>query len=223
MQKKDTLKTGVASSINEAFKCGECIHYANHALKGNKEVCKKLGIRHFANAPKCFSPDVTKLATTSDELLHVIALFNNFTYAQRRILIGLLRGRKRKFAMGERVYFKAVGKEYISNYLSGFVLGFTQSGEVIIGGDPDKTRRGASYTAILDKPDQLYTEETWKKRRKYLIDQGRVVDPAQPLRKFPKRVNLDHYEPHTIDTAPASWYSRSEDTPKKKTNKKSKE
>ena len=219
MQKKDTLRNDVASSMKEAFKCGECIHYASHSLKGNKEVCKKLGVRHFANAPKCFTPDVTKLAASSDQLLQVVSLFNNFSTAQRRILIGLLRGRKRKFSMGQKVYFRAVGDDYVSNYLSGFVLGFTQSGEVIIGGDPDKTRRGNSYTAILDKPEDILTEDGWKKRRQDLAKAGRLEDPKNPLRRFPKRTNFDDYEPVTIDTAPASWHTKEQESRRKKKRK----
>ncbi len=219
MQKKDTLRKSVAATMEEAFKCGECIHYSAHPLKGNREPCKRLGIRHFASAPKCFTPDVSKLSTSSDQLLQVIALFNNFSHSQRRILIGLLRGRKRRLSLGQRVFFKAVGGDYLSNYLSGYVLGYTKAGEVIIGGDPDKTRRGSSYTAILSETDALFTEETWAKQRKLLVSKNRVEDPKQPLRKFPKRVDLETYEPVTIDTAPASWYSREEEAPAKKKRK----
>jgi len=214
MQKKDTLDEE-AKSMQEAFKCGECLHFATHPLRSKARPCKEEGIRHFANAPKCFTPDVTKLAAGSDQLIQIVSIFNNFTYKQRRILIGMLRGRKKKLKFGTKVYFKAVGQDYVSNYLCGFVLGTTSSGETIVGGDPDRTRRGAAYTAIFSETENLLNQQQWLKHRKYLIEKGRVEDPKQPLRKFPKNIDPNLYEPKTLDTAPDRWFNKERKESKK--------
>lgn len=223
MKKKDTVSTGKTSPLNHVnFKCGECLHFKKHAHSSKPDLCSKQGVRHYAAAPACFTPDVTEITTNSDQFVQIVSMFNDFSRPQQRILLGMLRGKvKVPYAFGQKLYFRALGKrDYLSNYLSGFVVGKTSSGDIILQGDPDKHRRGSLYTAILQPTTELLTLKQFKQRRQELKDAGKEMDPDQPLIKLKRVVEID-YEPPTLDGAPASWFSKTKE-PDGKRSKKSK-
>lgn len=223
MKKQDTVTSGRTTALNHVkFKCGECLHFKKHTHASKPDVCANQGVRHYASAPTCFTPDVTALTTNSDQFVQIVSMFNDFNRTQQRILLGMLRGRpKSAYTFGQKLYFRAVGKrDYLSNYLSGYVVGTTSSGDIILQGDPDKNRRGNLYTAIMHPTTELLTLKQYKQRRQELKDEGKEMDPDQPLIKLKRVVDID-YEPPTLDGAPASWFSKTEAS-SKRTKKKSK-
>jgi len=180
-------------------------------------ICKLKGIRTFALAPKCFTPDITQIAGNSDSFAAIAMLFAEYTPRQKRILIGVLKQPQKKFKrelpFGTRVYFHGLGKDYISNYMSGMVAGTTSSGQLIITGSPDRNTRGRSYFAYMNDSDELMTAREWKVKKAELKAAGKILDPQSLV--LPKGSPAPN-EPVTIDSAPDAWYDRQEKTKKKR-------
>jgi len=206
MLKKDVLGAASAKSLDEVFKCGECLHHKKHALASKGKPCVELGIKVFALAPKCFTPDITVLATNTDQFVQLAALFQSTTHKQRRILLGLLRNQKKKqFTIGTKLYFR-VGKEYLSNFLVAYSAGYTSSGELMLIGSPNMKTRGSSFTSFLKSDEGLLTPTEWKKKKAELQEAGLIFDPANRIIK--KASVVDDYEPPSIDAVPAEWYDK---------------
>lgn len=219
MIKKDTLGNLSAASLNEALRCGECLHYKKHANTTFKMLCNMRGIRATAIAPKCFTPDVSKIAQNSDQFVQIAALFNSYTPQQRRIWLAVLRepavkGKqiRKDIKFGTKVYFHGLGRDYINNYLSGYVMGMTSNREIIISGSPDQNTRGRSYLAYMKDTDTLMTYKEWKVKKAELQAAGKIFDPASRIVAKPQQAEA---EPPTIDDAPQEWYDKREKEMKK--------
>jgi hypothetical protein len=219
MIKKENLGNLSAASLAESYKCSECLHHKKHAHPQFQTVCTERGIKGIAVAPKCFTPDVSIIASNSDQFVQLATLISEYTPRQRRILIALMKQKpisKRRFtrqlAFGTKVFFLAMGKDYMSNYLSGYVMGLTSTGELIITGSPDQNSRGKSYMAYMTDDDNLMTPTEWKKKKEELRARNRVYDPG--MRELPKRQDVE--DAPTIDNAPKEWYSKQEKLAKKR-------
>lgn len=214
----DTTKS-TSKNLKAVFKCGDCFHFKAHAHKTKEQVCSSIGVRSYATAPKCFTPDVTQIVSTSDQLAAIANLYHSYTVKQRRILLSFLQAKPNKFNFGVKVYFLAVGKDYLSNYLSGYVIGYTSGKEVIVSGDPDKNTRGGAFVATFTEESSLMTVKEFQAHRELLVDQDLILDPDKPLIKFKPREILDNYEPPTIEKGPKAW----KDSVKSKKRKTKKE
>jgi hypothetical protein len=168
-------------------------------------------------APKCFTPDVTRLFGNSDQFVALAALFHGYKPDQKRTLIALLRQKKRGHVVGTKLYFR-VGKDFVSNYLAGYVAGYTSSGELLLIGSPDNNARGQSFTTILtDDQEGVLTVSQWKAKREQLVLQNLIFDPSNRIVK--KSSVVDDYEPPTIDTVPSYVFHKEEipDKPARRT------
>jgi hypothetical protein len=205
MLKKDGTKNVTRASAEEAFKCAECLHFKQSPHRTNKEVCSKLGVRQFALAPKCFTPDYTRIVQNSDELVMLSILFGSKTPQQRKIMLGMLRAKPtgKKFRMGTKLYLKSSTREYISNYLCGYVVGYTSGNEIVIAGSPDLKSRGKMFFTYLRSESGLITQKEWEIKFKELRAKGRISDPLLSKRRdITAKVEQDEYEVPTIDKAP---------------------
>lgn len=215
MLKKDVLGKASAKSLDEAFKCGECIHFQNSPHPGKKTICKELGVRAVGIAPSCFTPDITQIAQNTDQLVAVSSLMHSYSTKQKRILLAVLRGNKpgkHKMPFGTKVYFRAMGGDYISNYLSGIVVGYSSAGELMVSGNPVQHERGRAYISYFSDTETLLTRKEWLVKRKELREKHRLNDPK--TKRIMKTVTQDH-EPPTLDEAPASWHDKREQTRKR--------
>lgn len=205
IQKKDGLKKQTKASLQEAFKCGECLHFKQTPHASFPKVCSEQGIRTFAVAPPCYTPDYTKVIANVDEFVSLISLFNSKTYQQRRILLGMLRQQPtgRKLKMGTKLYLNVRGREYIGNYVHGYVVGYTSAGQLVLTGSPDSRTRGRAFFAYLRSDESLLTVSEWKKVFLDLRAKGRIVDPKVTGGiDITAKVANDEYEVPTIDNAP---------------------
>lgn len=225
MQKKDVLESEKVSSknLNDALRCGECLHFRFSAHSERGELCSKMGINALGVAPSCYTPDVSALDLTGDQVASLVAALQGTSHKDRRILMALLRNKSkpresrktirimptqkpRVYPFGTRVYWRAIGKDYLLNYVSGYTYGYTTEGKLMIKGDPDTSRRGGkSYTAILPSQDGILDYAAWKEKKADLISRNRVHDPDSTVK--PRRITQD-YEAPTIDTAPAHWFNK---------------
>jgi hypothetical protein len=215
MLKKEVLGNASAKSLKDAYKCGECLHFKHHAHATRQRPCREEGVTATGLAPKCFTPDVTKIVKNSDLLVQVAAIYKSYTPAERRIFRALLSSsKKRKFEFGDKLYFK-VGKDYVSNYLAAYVLGYTSSGELMLSGSPDTKTRGSSFVSFLaPESEDLLTPSQWKTKRQRLRQENKVFDPSNRVIK--RASVIDDYEPPTIDSVPSAWYSKEERKAKRK-------
>jgi hypothetical protein len=200
-----TEKRMTKISIKEAMKCGQCLHFKQTAHKNFDAPCQKNGVRAFAIAPPCYTPDYTKAFDNTDEFVQLSALFASKTPEQKKILLGMLRAtpKGRKLKMGTCLYLNLRGREYISNYVRCYVVGYTSAGQIVLTGSPDRKVRGKTFFAYLDSDDSLIEPKVWRARMSKLKTQGRIQDPTTTkLRNITASVENDTYEIPTIDNAP---------------------
>jgi len=200
--KKDTLGNASKSSLSEAMRCSECLHYKNLPHRGKDDICSNLGVRTFAIAPKCFTPNVTRLFSNSAEFVQLAGLLSSYTPAQKRLLLALLRNtpKGKRYPFGTKLYLKT-GREYLSNYLCGYVAGYTASGELILTGSPDVKTQGKSFFAYLKSSADLLDFKAWKIKRAQLVQAGKFIDPARKIKGITARQVQDaNYEIPTIET-----------------------
>jgi hypothetical protein len=205
MKKKDGVVAPSKANLEETFKCGDCLHYKQSKHRAHEDVCSKLGIRTFAIAPSCYTPDYTKVITNTDEFVQLAALLHDKTPQQRKILLGILRQKPmgRKLRMGTKLYLNFRGREYISNYLCGYVVGYTSANEIVLCGSPDRNGRGRAFFAYLKSDDSLLSPKEWKEKFLHLRKLGRIQDPqSKEKRDITARIEDSTYEVPTIDNAP---------------------
>lgn len=200
------------TSLQEAFRCGQCLHFKQTPHPSFDSPCSKLGTRQFAIAPKCYTPDYTKIINNTDEFAQLSMLFGSKTPDQRKLLLGMLRAvpKGRKLKMGTQMYLNLRGREYISNYVCCYVVGYTSAGEIVLTGSPDRKTRGKSFFAYLKTDTSLITPKEWKARYQALRAKGRIQDPtAGVVRNITAAVETDTYETPTIDNAPKEGKAKS--------------
>ena len=205
MIKKESNKTLTKASAVEAFKCGDCLHFKQSPHRTNKEVCSKLGVRQFAIAPRCYTPDYTKVIKNSDELVAMTIFWGSKTPQQRKIIMGMLRQepKGKKFRLGTKLYLKSSTRDYISNYLCGYVVGYTSGNEIVLAGSPDHKSRGRIFFTYLRSDSGLLTQKEWQIKFKDLKAKNKIHDPVfSAKRDITAAVDNDQYEVPTIDQAP---------------------
>ena len=216
MLKKDTLGTASAKSLGEAFHCGECLHHSRSCHPHREQVCSKLGVRSCAIAPKCFTPDVTKVITNAEQFVVLASIFNSYTPSQRRIMIGILRGaskcsgKKKQFKFGTRLYLRT-GGDNIESYRCGYVVGYSSSGELILTGSSDRRSAGTTFFAYLKTTEGLLTHKEWLAKRKDLLAHSKFTDSKTLKGASPNADKYLNYEVPTIDTCPEHFASNDPD------------
>lgn len=203
------------------LKCGDCLHFKRNAKF--EKPCTQLGIKHFANAPACYSPDPYLLSDQAPDVLYRLGmLLNDFSAKQTRVFMSILKQtgaleKHYKLKFGQPVFF-CIGKDYLSNYFRGFVLGISEEGDaqVYVTSDLEKKQRKQPVLATLLR-SSVFTLSEWKKKKAKLVDDKRMQDP-DPLftvQKIKTKMD-DYYVPPSLETAPADWFNKVESRPKVK-------
>ena len=223
MLKKDTLGAASAKSLGEAFKCGDCLHHTKSCHPHREAICSNLGVRSFAIAPKCFTPDVTKVITNSEQFVVLASIFQSYTPTQKRIMVGILRGAKtcnsKEFKFGTKLYLRT-GGDNLSSYRCGYVVGYTSSGELILAGSADRKSVGSTFFAYLKSNEGLLTHKEWVVKREQLVQACRFTDLKTSNTSAMMAKYLD-YEVPSIDTA-QDFFDRNEGK-KRRTNRRTQE
>lgn len=190
--------------MTDKMRCGSCLHFKQHAHPSHGDLCSKLGVKHYGVAPRCFTPDVSQLVENNEDLAALAVTFGSMTRKEQSIVVAILQtsAKHRPFTIGQKVYTRIVGGDYISNYMIGYVLGYTSTKQVIVAGSPEAKTRGRMYMAYLD-PDTLLTPTAWAKHKANLARKGHFSDPKEPL-VVKRKIEID-YEPPTLDRAPKEW------------------
>jgi hypothetical protein len=200
--KKDiTLSPEAAAKDNTKLKCGDCLHFkgTSHPMYG--EVCSNRGVKTFATAPNCYTPNVVVFRKAGPDTLRVLSgIISGFTPSQSRVLMGLLKGagalEKRGLSFMQKVYH-CFGEDYLDNYVSGYVLGLGLEDTILVVGQ-DYLRNSSTMVVSHLMRSSLITQDEFKSKRKSLIESGKVYQPRRPH----KNIKIDEkYEPPTLETS----------------------
>jgi hypothetical protein len=211
MLKKNKVIPIAKASIG--LKCGDCIHFKR--LPKFAKPCSVLGVKHFSNAPACYSPDPYVLAAQSPDVLNRLGLLlSSFSAKEARVFMSILKQTSSlekhfKLKFGQPVFFP-IGKDYLSNYFRGFVIGVAEDGDsnVYVTSDLEKKQRKQPMIATLLR-SSVYTLSEWKQKKVALENSGRIKDP-EPLfavQKAPIKSVVD-YVPPSLETAPPDWFDK---------------
>ena len=191
------------SKFNSSLQCGDCLHYKGQKHPKFDAPCGTLGIGSKAEAPSCYTPDVTAFKSMSkDSFPYIAALVGAMSPRQARVLMGMLKyaGSLERIGMTfmQEVYFCMSSEQeaYLDDYYRGYVIGLNKAGGVIIVGTDYLQGSKNSMIAYLDKSSVL-TETQFNNRRRGLVNQGKIRKPM--ILRLEKK---NKYIVPTIDEAP---------------------
>jgi len=186
---------------NLVLRCGDCLHFKGSAHPAYGEQCVNRGIKTFATAPSCWSPDVRAIKSIGDSTFaYLCSVLSTLTPKQTRIIMGLMKNagklERHGFTFLQKVYY-LVGPEFLENYHAGYVLGIGAYNTIqVVGSAFLKPTRGTCTAHLL--AENVLTRERFIKTRKKLSEAGLMYAPRSP-NKAKKSVTID-YEPPTLET-----------------------
>jgi hypothetical protein len=201
-----TVSTSKAKLAGEnvVLRCGECMHFKGSPHPSIGTPCSSQGVRPFATAPNCYTPDVHQLKAVSVDSMVMLSNFvSSCKPSQAKILMGLLKNQAQlkrfDLAFMQKVYF-ALGKgDYLTEYFSGFALGVAPQNKILIVGSQYWGNARNAVVAQLDAKSVLVRDD-FSKLVKRLQKQGRLSPPRVNPPRFVSN-DADKYEPPTIETA----------------------
>lgn len=200
-EKKRVVEIADASKQNQlTLRCGDCLHHKGSPHPAFGKPCSELGVKGYATAPTCYSPDVSIFRKSGPTVFAQLAsILSTFTPQQCRILMGLLRsaGSLEKYGHSflDRVYFRS-GEDYLDNYYSGFILGVGYGGTLSLVGSSFFTAVRSPIIAHM-LPESVFSAEIFQKRKKKLVKEGKLYAPRKAHKNVIEGVD---YEPPTLET-----------------------
>lgn len=198
--KQDTsngARESTASNIK--LKCGDCMFLEKDSHPTYGMPCEERGIKSFATAPGCYTPNVKSLASISVETFDVLGqIVSACTPSQSRIIMGLFKTQaqlsKLGFYLMQPVFFKLGSEDYLDNYLKGFAMGVGPNKEILLLSTPVQ-KKNTVYAAVC--AESLLDEFTFEDHRKFLVESGRIYQPKVPHKNL--NVDEDAYQVPTIE------------------------
>lgn len=221
--KDDTQESGRVSRDNVVLRCAECMHFEGSPHPSVGQACNLIGVKRYATAPNCYTPNVHVFRKTSPQTLSLLSsVVASFSPQQSLVLMGLLKEQasmKKKFNLSflERVFF-CVGEDFMENYFGGFALGSDPDGRILIVGHQYFKDQKSSIVASLSR-GSVFNWEEFQKLKTKMTDQGKLYQPRRRTVELPP--GLEGYEPPTIETAQDLLESQSNKSSKKPSKKKS--
>jgi hypothetical protein len=171
--------------------CRDCLFLKNAGAykddKGNLRPCEYFGTVGQADPCRLFTTNPKNLTFPIGKILKDLSKVPN-PDAVVAAFMATRRLKKFGFKLGQKVYFRVMGNDYLCNYASGYVIGSVQN-KIIIEGCEKHTSQLYS-TSILN-------EETWRKKLAHLLHLNKINDPKGGLRKVVNgnAVELRGFEP----------------------------
>lgn len=195
-------------------KCGDCLHF-KHVAKFER-VCNLIGVKHFAEAPKCFKVNPHILSKKNPDVLSQLGLLmRDFTPQELRVFAYMIREnslleKNYKVKFGQPVMFRVGGNDYLSNYFKGYVLGAATvgDGQIFVISDMSRKQRNIPAMATL-LPSSVFTLKAWQKKKEQLIKDKKLKDPNPLYSSHVEKKDLTiDYVPPTMESAPAEWFDK---------------
>ena len=215
--KQDTsngARESTASNIK--LKCGDCMFLEKDSHPTYGVPCEERGIKSFATAPGCYTPNVKSLASISVETFDVLGqIVSACTPSQSRIIMGLFKTQaqlsKLGFYLMQPVFFKLGSEDYLDNYLKGFAMGVGPNKEILLLSTPVQ-KKNTVYASVCAA--SLLDEFTFADHRARLVEAGRIYQPKVPHKNL--NADDDSYQVPTIETSEELLNSLAANTGKKK-------
>jgi len=215
--------------------CSACVHFkSGPAHPKFTAVCSSLGVRDYALAPgECFSPDPNHVARADIDIGAVGKMLRHLSSEQMQVFGHLVAQaaelERTGLKFGQPVYVNlgngADGKDYLTSYFKGYVLGATQTPidsktavpHVYLASNVSVDEEAVEYRTLLRMlPSSVLTVKKFQQRSAELQKEGRLESKAKgwkmPMGEWMKAgcprptVEMPNaYEPPTLDKAPASW------------------
>lgn len=215
--KQDTSNGARESTAsNVKLKCGDCMFLEKESHPSYGMPCEERGIKSFATAPGCYTPNVKSLASISVETFDVIGqIVSACTPSQSRIIMGLFKTQAQLSRLGfylmQPVFFKLGSEDYLDNYLKGYAMGVGPNKEILLLSTPVQKKKTV-YASVCAA--SLLDEFTFADHRARLVDAGRIYQPKVPHKNL--NVDDDSYQVPTIETSEELLNSLAANTGKKK-------
>lgn len=200
VEKKDASE--ITSKSNQlTLRCGDCLHFAGTAHPSFGQACKLMGVKTFATAPNCYSPNVILFRKAGPDTFATLAsVIASFSPQQSRVLMGLLKSagslEKHGYTFLQKVYFRC-GEDFLDNYFYGHVLGLGLNGTLAVVGASYFTATRSPLVAYL-LPESVFSAEVFNKKKRKLQKYGLLYAPRKP---HVNDITAD-YEPPTMETSP---------------------
>lgn len=167
-----------------AQKCGDCLFFSREISPVFSEPCKDRGVKEYASAPSCFSPNVRELNNLGSDFFALLgSMLSVCSPRQTRLLSHVISQQhhisKLGFYLMQPVYFR-LGEDYLDNYFKGFILSISSTGGLMLCSNP-YLQGGAPLYAEICK-ESVLTESMMEEKREQLIASGRLYEPKRPQR-----------------------------------------
>ena len=174
---KETLPDIIRRDLVIPITCANCVFFKRLAVL--KLPCYELGTAPAAKTCHRFVPDPVQMDTPERLVRALVAIAG----AKRPVLAaaaaaGSKRISKLGFILGQRIFFRVMGGDYLSNYASAIIVGATRNQIVVSGQD--------TFTAIVYTSNVL-NKEDFENKRKRLVAANKINDPVAPFERI--RIN----------------------------------
>ena len=194
------------TNFNVGLQCGDCLHYKGSANPKYEAPCIKRGVGSKAEAPACYTPDVSAFRSISKDVFPMLAsLVSLMTPKQSRVLMGVLKyaGSLEKAGLQffEMCYFCNCPPEtaHLEDYFYGYAIAATRSGQVVLVGSDYLRQAPSSLVAYLDK-GSILREAVFQKRKDKLCAEGKIHRLRSSVGT--RRLEDEGYVVPTIDDEP---------------------
>lgn len=181
-------------------RCLNCIHYAGTPHPNKTDVCKNLGTREYAKAPRCFNITFEPLVRAN---VDVNALGKQLRHLQpcHLNLLGYVLAQSAElleegFKFGQKVFINMGVGKYLKNYYPAYIVGLkhaTIKGEAIkqlvlsftdnVMFSTEPERRTMLLVQISDDM-QVYSAKAFKEIKEWCIKEDRIEIPERRKEKM---------------------------------------
>jgi len=204
----DDIKALVKSEIE----CGDCRGLTRDSLiPAADKPCASQGIQESSKICKHFRTDGSGLRGLMEKNGDIlVGLFETFAKLEDRdlrliagMLLGESRTRRHGLKMGQPVFVRYRGREkrnYLNNFMAARVLDVDDTNVRLISEDGQMV---LTYPNTGFEGPSMYNKQTFKRVRKEMIQQGRLVDPEKEIktskRYLPEEADVKFSAPSDLD------------------------
>jgi len=206
------LDTKRRAPLTLRVNCGKCQFFANSAAYGLP--CQRLGVTPGEDPCAKFIVAPSKLGLTEEKTVDLLKQVSKLDQSQLDVLAAILhagrKAAKHDLNVGQTVYFRVMGGDFVKNYVRGVVLSVNAQSVFIYGKE--------DFTAQLNHTSLLNAEQ-WKDKKAALLKKNKAVDPDAKLKRRQGKLTMD-YEPPLFDREDVSTFEEGPKPEKKTTTKK---
>lgn len=183
--KRDTSEAGARRAGGSVpQKCGDCLFFKGDKSPSFDAPCFDRGVKEYATAPRCFSPNLRKLSGISSDAFELLgSILSMCSPSQVRIISNLIAQQhlvvKQGFFLMQPVFFR-IGDDYLDNYFKGYVMSLTSEGDIMMCSSPYLRGGHVAYAQVTKA--SLLDEVAMEEKRAYLVERGLIYEPKRPQR-----------------------------------------